>query len=156
MGFDTHKISASLLLLACPFLWTLEMKCPTSHWRVTSVTFLPVVSIIFEPVRIINLRNISLLGTVTFWDAIDGKWGLLVTFRTCFDAVATTDLGILAKMMPEFDARQITVLSIGCDTGFTLFRRTYNLACKIIFDFYSSNKLQKMDKRYRRDTDSKT
>jgi len=58
----------------------------------------------------------SHLGTVTFWDAIDGKWGLLVTFRTCFDAVATTDLGILAKMMPEFDARQITVLSIGCDT----------------------------------------
>ena len=64
-------------------------------------------------------RNFCLQGTITFWDAIDGKWALLVTFRTCFDAVATTDLGILAKMMPEFDARQITVLSIGCDTGDT-------------------------------------
>ena len=62
----------------------------------------------------------SQVGRLSFHDVIDGKWCLLVTFGTAFDPVATTDLGMLAKLNDEFLSRNIFVLALGVDTGDTL------------------------------------
>jgi alkyl hydroperoxide reductase subunit AhpC len=61
----------------------------------------------------------SQLGNISFHAAIDGQWAVLVTFRSAFDPVATTDLGMIAKMITEFEARKIAVFTMGCDTGRT-------------------------------------
>ena len=59
----------------------------------------------------------SNMGRISFHDVIDGKWCLLMTFSTAFEPVATTDMGMLAKMMEEFESRNIFVIAIGNDTG---------------------------------------
>lgn len=58
----------------------------------------------------------SQMGSIDFHDLIDGKWCLLVTFCHAFDAVATTDLGMLCKMSMEFEARNISIVTIGNDS----------------------------------------
>jgi alkyl hydroperoxide reductase subunit AhpC len=59
----------------------------------------------------------SQVGRISFHDIIDGKWCLLVTFGAAFEPVATTDLGMLAKLADEFESRNIFILGIGNDTG---------------------------------------
>ena len=59
----------------------------------------------------------SQLGRISFHDIIDGKWCLLLTFNNAFEPVATTDLGMLAKLAEEFDARSIFIIAVGNDTG---------------------------------------
>jgi len=59
----------------------------------------------------------SNMGRISFHDVIDGKWCLLLTFSNAFEPVATTDMGMLAKMMEEFESRNIFVIAIGNDTG---------------------------------------
>ena len=59
----------------------------------------------------------SNMGRISFHDVIDGKWCLLMTFSNAFEPVATTDMGMLAKMMEEFESRNIFVIAIGNDTG---------------------------------------
>eukprot|EP01032_Pedospumella_encystans_P022183 gene22183-25139_t len=58
----------------------------------------------------------SNMGRISFHDVIDGKWCLLVSFSNAFEPVATTDMGMLAKMMEEFESRNIFVIAIGNDT----------------------------------------
>mmetsp|Transcript_31896 Transcript_31896/g.53796 ORF Transcript_31896/g.53796 Transcript_31896/m.53796 type:complete len:216 (-) Transcript_31896:356-1003(-) len=57
----------------------------------------------------------SQLGRVAFHDIIDGKWCLLVTFASAFDPVATTDFGMLSKLKEEFEARNISIITVGND-----------------------------------------
>lgn len=64
-----------------------------------------------------NFSLDSQIGRYSFLDAIDGKWCILVTFGLAFDPVATTDLGMLAKLADEFEARNIVILALGCDSG---------------------------------------
>ncbi len=59
----------------------------------------------------------SNMGRISFHDVIDGKWCVLATFGSAYEPVATTDLGMLAKLAEEFEARNIFVLAIGNDTG---------------------------------------
>jgi alkyl hydroperoxide reductase subunit AhpC len=59
----------------------------------------------------------SQMGRIGYRELIDGKWGMLVTFNTAFDPVATTDMGMLAKLMDEFDSRNIYVCAVGTDNG---------------------------------------
>lgn len=58
----------------------------------------------------------SQMGTIEFHDLIDGKWCLFVTFCHAFDAVATTDIGMLCKMSQEFEARRIVIVAVGNDS----------------------------------------
>lgn len=58
----------------------------------------------------------SQMGRISFKDIIDGKWALLVTFGSAFDPVTTTDMGMLAKLYDEFEARNIFVCFVGNDT----------------------------------------
>lgn len=59
----------------------------------------------------------STMGRISFHDIIDSKWCLLVTFGSANEPVATTDLGMLAKLSDEFDARGIFVIAVGNDSG---------------------------------------
>ncbi|KAJ1411188.1 hypothetical protein B484DRAFT_402712 [Ochromonadaceae sp. CCMP2298] len=56
-------------------------------------------------------------GRISLHDLIDGRWALVVTFGSAFDPVATTDMGQLAKLRDEFEARNIAVVAVGNDTG---------------------------------------
>ena len=42
-----------------------------------------------------NFNLDSQLGMISFREIIDGRWCLLVTFRTAFDPVATTDIAMV-------------------------------------------------------------
>lgn len=63
-----------------------------------------------------NFTLESQVGMITWHDLIDGKWALLLTFNTAFDPVATTEIGMLCKLIDEFQARNITVVGMGADT----------------------------------------
>lgn len=58
----------------------------------------------------------SQMGPIAFHPLIEGKWGLVVTFNKAFDPVATTDIGALSKMVDEFEARNIAIVTMGRDS----------------------------------------
>ena len=64
-----------------------------------------------------DIRLESQLGAISLRDLIDGKWSVMITFGSSFDPVSTTDLGMVAKLKDEFDARNIEVVAIGNDAG---------------------------------------
>ncbi len=43
------------------------------------------------------------MGMITYHEVLDGQFAMLVTFPANFDAVATTELGMIAKLQEEFD-----------------------------------------------------
>jgi alkyl hydroperoxide reductase subunit AhpC len=43
-----------------------------------------------------NFNLDSQLGMISFREMIEGRWCLLVTFRTAFDPVATTDIAMVS------------------------------------------------------------
>jgi thioredoxin-dependent peroxiredoxin len=82
-----------------------------------------------------NFNLDSNMGRIAFHEMIDGKWCLLVTFTTAFEPVATTDIGMLAKLAEEFEARNVMVLIVGNDTG-SILNSTLN---KVIIPHYNVN-----------------
>jgi len=64
----------------------------------------------------------SNMGRILFHEVIDAKWCLVMTFSSAYEPVATTDMGMLAKLMEEFESRNIFVLAVGNDTGARLTR----------------------------------
>ena len=63
-----------------------------------------------------NFTLDSQLGMLEFHSALDGQFGLLVTFPRDFEAVATTELGQIAKLKDEFDARGVKIFALSVDT----------------------------------------
>ena len=63
-----------------------------------------------------NFTCDSHLGMLTFHEVIDGQFSLLVTFPQDFEAVATTELGAIAKLKEEFEARNVKVFGLSVDT----------------------------------------
>lgn len=57
----------------------------------------------------------SQMGRVAYHSLIDGKWGVIVSFKQSFDPVATTEIAMLCKMQEEFEARNISVMTLGSD-----------------------------------------
>lgn len=66
--------------------------------------------------EIANFSLESQLGRISYHEAINGRWGVMVTFGLAFDPVATTDLGMLARLADEFEARNISLLAVGNDS----------------------------------------
>ncbi|CAM9619632.1 unnamed protein product, partial [Phaeothamnion confervicola] len=60
----------------------------------------------------------SHLGVVTLHDLIDGCWGVILAFPRGNDAVACTEIGMLAKLWDEFESRNCKLLAVGVDTRF--------------------------------------
>lgn len=58
----------------------------------------------------------STAGLFNLHEVIDGGFAVLVTFLYPFDPVATTELGMLAKLKDEFAARETKLLCLAVDT----------------------------------------
>ena len=58
----------------------------------------------------------SQVGSIRCHELIDGKVCLFVTIGYAFDPVTTTEIGAIHKLIEEFEARNITVIILGCDT----------------------------------------
>ena len=52
-----------------------------------------------------NFTADSHLGMITFHEVLDGQFSVLVTFPNDFEAVATTELGAMAKLKEEVRVR---------------------------------------------------
>ena len=59
----------------------------------------------------------SQMGMVEYHKLIDARWSLLITIRSAFDAVATTEIGAVQKLHDEFEARNISVVIVGPSSG---------------------------------------
>ena len=67
--------------------------------------------------EMVNFTCDSTMGAFNpFHDAIEGHWTMLVTFQKDFEAVGTSDLGELARNKEEFDARNVKLFALSCDT----------------------------------------
>ncbi|CAM9907225.1 unnamed protein product, partial [Discosporangium mesarthrocarpum] len=63
-----------------------------------------------------NFTCDSHMGKVTLHSYIDGGWGVILTYPRNNDPVACTELGMLAKLIEEFEERQCKLLAIGIDS----------------------------------------
>eukprot|EP00750_Incisomonas_marina_P013384 INCI17306.1.p1 GENE.INCI17306.1~~INCI17306.1.p1 ORF type:complete len:329 (-),score=71.53 INCI17306.1:1267-2253(-) len=59
-----------------------------------------------------NFAGFSQMGRIAFHDYIAGGWSVLVTFARAFDPVSMTEIGRLAKLRDNFEARSINVLGV--------------------------------------------
>jgi alkyl hydroperoxide reductase subunit AhpC len=54
-------------------------------------------------------------GTVNFHEWLGNGWGILFSHPKDFTPVCTTELGTMARIMPEFKKRNAKVLAISVD-----------------------------------------
>ncbi|KAJ1457419.1 thioredoxin-like protein [Pelagophyceae sp. CCMP2097] len=64
-----------------------------------------------------NFTADTTVGRLSYHDMIDGVWSVLVSFPPKSDAVATTEMGQLSKLMSDFEARNVRVFGLSCNTA---------------------------------------
>lgn len=62
-----------------------------------------------------DFKTVTTEGPVHFYEWKKGKWALFFSHPADFTPVCTTELGMVAKMMPEFEARNCKAIGISVD-----------------------------------------